>query len=129
MIVMSRRALPSVALFAGIAVAACAVTTWAVADVLYDISLPRCVSGRRAVSCGGEEGWHGVSSLLSALLTVPLLITLAGGYLFLASRLVRAEKAKRRAERRSALRRLFGLVLLVAVAVTVPATMAVRSTL
>lgn len=126
---MSRRTLPAVLLFAGIAVAASAVTTWAVADVLYDISLPRCASGRRTVSCGGEQGWHGPSSLISALLTVPLLFALVGSYLFLASRLVRAEKAKRRAERRSALRRQFGLVLLVAVAVTVPATMAVRSAL
>ena len=46
MIAMSRRTLPSVLLFAGIAVAAGVATTWAVADVLYDISLPRCVSGR-----------------------------------------------------------------------------------
>jgi hypothetical protein len=126
---MSRRALPSVLVFAGLAVAACAVTTWAVADVLYDISLPRCASGRRSVSCGGEQGWHGPSSLISALLTVPLLLTLAGAYLFLTSRLVRAEKAKRRAERRSALRLRFSLVLLAAVAVTVPVTMAVRSAL
>jgi hypothetical protein len=58
-----------------------------------------------------------------------LLFALVGAYLFLASRLVRAEKAKRREERRSALRRQFGLVLLVAVAVTVPATMAVRAAL
>ena len=126
---MSRRTLPAVLLFAGIAVAASAVTTWAVADVLYDISLPRCASGRRSVSCGGDHGWHDTSSLITALITVPLLFTLVGAYLFLASRLVRAEKAKRRAASRSALRRWFGLVLLVAVAVTVPATMAVRSTL
>jgi hypothetical protein len=126
---MSRRTLPSVLLFAGIAVAAGAVTTWAVADVLYDISLPRCASGRRTVSCGGEQGWHGPPSLISALLTVPLLLTLAGAYLFLTSRLVRAEKARRRAERRSALRLRFSLVLLAAVAVTVPVTMAVRSAL
>jgi hypothetical protein len=126
MIDMLRRTLPSVLLFAGIAVLASAVTTWAVADVLYDISLPRCVSGRRSVSCGGEQGF---SSVVSALLTVPLLFALVGAYLFLASRLVRAEKAKRREERRSALRRQFGLVLLVAVAVTVPATMAVRAAL
>jgi len=126
---MFRRTVPCVVLFAGLAVVAAAVATWAVADVLYDISLPRCLSGRRAVSCGGDEGWHGVSSLVSALLAVPLLFAVAGAYLFLASRLVRAEKAKRRAERRSALRRQFGLALLVAVAVTVPATMAVRSAL
>lgn len=126
---MFRRTLPSVLLFAGIAIAAGFVTTWAVADVLYDISLPRCASGRRAVSCGGEQGWHGPSSLISALLTMPLLFALVGAYLFLASRLVRAEKAKRRAERRSVLRRQFGLVLLAAVVVTVPAAMALRSAL
>ena len=126
---MRRRTLPSVLLFAGIAVVAVAVTTWAVADVLYDISLPRCVSGRRSVSCGGEEGWHGVSSVVSALLAVPLLLAVAGAYLILASRLVRAAKAKRRPELRSALRRWFGLALLLAVALTVPATMAVRSAL
>jgi hypothetical protein len=129
MIAMSRRALPSVLLFAGVAVAASVATTWAVADVLYDIGLPRCASGRRTVSCGGEQGWHGVSSLISALVTAPLLFALVSAYLLLASRLVRAEKAKRRDERRSALRRQFALVLLVAIMVTVPATMAVRSTL
>ena len=126
---MFRRTLPSVLLFAAIAIAAGVVTTWAVADVLYDISLPRCASGRRAVSCGGEQGWHGRSSLISALLTMPLLFALVAAYLFLSSRLVRAEKAKRRAARRSALRRQFGLVLLVAVVVTVPAAMALRSAL
>ena len=127
MIAMSRRTFPSLLLFTGIAVAAGVTTTWAVADVLYDISLPRCMSGRRTVSCGGEQGWHGLSLLLTSLLTMPLLLALAGAYLFLASRLVRAEKPRRREERRSALRRQFGLVLLVVVAVTVPATMAVRS--
>ena len=41
------------------------------ADVLYDINLPRCASGRRVVGCGGDQGWHGVSALISALLAVP----------------------------------------------------------
>jgi hypothetical protein len=118
-----------VLLFAGIAVVAAAVTTWAVADVLYDISLPRCVSGRRVVSCGGDRGWHDTSSVVSALLTVPVLFAVAGGYLFIASRLVRAVPAKRREARRREVRRQLGLVLLVAVAVTVPLTMLARSAL
>jgi hypothetical protein len=123
MIGMFRRTRPAVLLFAGLAVAAVAATTWAVADVLHDISLPRCVSGRRVVSCGGGP------SPISALLPVPLLFSVAGAYLYLASRLVRAEKAKRREARRSALRRQFGLVLLVVLVLTVPATMALRSAL
>ncbi len=126
---MSRRTLPSVLVFAGVAVVATAVTTWAVADVVYDLGQPRCVSGRRVVSCGGDQGWHDTSSLVSALLAVPVLMTLVGAYLYLSARLVRAGKAKRRDARRSALRRRFGLVLLGAVLVTVPVTMLVRSTL
>ncbi|ROP28616.1 hypothetical protein [Couchioplanes caeruleus] len=126
---MSRRTLPSVLVFAGIAVAATAVITWAVADVLYDIGRPRCASGRRMVSCGGGHGWHDTSSWVSALLAVPMLFTLVGAYLYLSSRWVRAEKAKRREALRSAVRRRFALVLVVAVAVTVPATMLVRSAL
>ncbi|MDI6102426.1 hypothetical protein QLQ12_27785 [Actinoplanes sp. NEAU-A12] len=119
----------SILLFSGIAVVATAVTTWAVADVLYDISLPRCVSGRRVSSCGGDEGWHGVSSLLTALLAIPLLMTLAGSYLFMASRLVRAAKAKRRDDVRKEVRSRFALALLAAVAIALPATLLVRSTL
>jgi hypothetical protein len=126
---MSRRTFAPVLAFAAVAVVASAVVTWAVADVLYDISLPRCVSGRRVVSCGGDRGWHGTSSLVSALLAVPALFVLVGTYLYLSSRLVRAEKAKRRDARRSALRRQFGLVLLVVVAATVPVTMLVRAAL
>ena len=126
---MPRRALPSLLVFAGIAVVTSAVATWAVADVAYDIGLPRCVQGRRVVSCDRDNGWHDTSSLVSALLVIPALFTLVGAYLVLASRLTRAEKAKRRDARRSAARRQFGLVLLAAVAVTVPLTMLVRSTL
>lgn len=119
----------SILLFSGIAVVATAVTTWAVADVLYDIGLPRCVSGRRVSSCGGEEGWHGVSSTLSALLTVPALFALVGSYLFMASRLVRAAKAKHRDALRGVVRLRFALALLAAVALALPATLLVRSTL
>ncbi|MEV6596663.1 hypothetical protein AB0M36_07310 [Actinoplanes sp. NPDC051346] len=126
---MSRRTLPSLLVFAGVAVAATAVITWAVADVRYDIALPRCASGRRVVSCGGDHGWHDTSSWVSTLLAVPMLFTLVGTYLYLSSRLVRAEKAKRREALRSALRRRSALVLAAAVAVTVPVTMLVRSLL
>ncbi|GGQ85625.1 hypothetical protein [Couchioplanes azureus] len=126
---MPRRTLPSLLVFAGVAVAATAVITWAVADVLYEIALPRCVSGRRVVSCGGDHGWHDTSSWVSAVLAVPMLLTLVGTYLCLSSRLVRAEKAKRREALRSALRRRSALVLAGAVAVTVPVTMLVRSLL
>jgi hypothetical protein len=129
MIAMPRRTLPSLLLFAGIAVATSAIATWAVADLVYDIGLPRCAQGRRVVSCNRDNGWHDTSSLVTALLAVPALFTLVGSYLFLASRLVRAEKAKRREALRSAARRQFALVLLAAVAVTVPATMLIRSTL
>ena len=119
----------SILLFGGIAVVATAVVTWGVADVLHDIALPRCVSGRRVSSCGGDEGWHGVSLLLTSLLSVPSLMVLVGSYLVLASRLVRAAKAKRREAVRRTVRLRFGLTLLVAVAVTLPVTLLVRSAL
>jgi hypothetical protein len=119
----------SLLLFGGIAVVAVAVITWAVADILYDISLPRCVSGRRVSSCGGDEGWHGVSSLITALLGIPALMTLAGSYLVLASRLVRARKAKHRESFRKAVRLRFALTLLAAVVIALPATLLARSTL
>jgi len=119
----------SLLVFAGIAAVTTAVVTWAVADVLYDISLPRCVSGRRVSSCGGDEGWHGVSSLVSALLAVPALITVTGSYLYLSSRLVRAAKARRRDDLRATLRRRFGLVFLAAVALSLPATLTARALL
>jgi hypothetical protein len=89
-----------------------------VADLVHEISLPRCVSGRRVVSCGGgsETGW------ISALLVFPALFTLVGTYLYLSSRLVRAEKAKRRV----ALRRQFALILLVSVTGTEPVALLLR---
>ncbi|WP_328470101.1 hypothetical protein OHA21_03635 [Actinoplanes sp. NBC_00393] len=112
----------SVLVFALVSVVAVAVTSWAVADLVHEIGLPRCVSGRRVVSCGGgsETGW------ISALLVFPALFTLVGTYLYLSSRLVRAEKAKRRDARRVALRRQFALILLVSTAVTVPVTLLLR---
>ena len=70
-----------------------------------------------------------MSSLLTALLTVPALMALAGSYLFLASRLVRAAKARRRDEVRRTVRLRFASALLTAVAVALPATLLVRSTL
>ncbi len=79
------------------------------------------------VSCGGDRGWHDTSSIVSSLIATPALFALVGTYLYLSSRLVRAEKARRRDARRSAIRRQFGLVLLITVALTVPLTMLVRS--
>ncbi|GIE30867.1 hypothetical protein Ait01nite_039120 [Actinoplanes italicus] len=117
----------SILLFSSIAVVTVAILTWAVADVLYDISLPRCSSGRRVVSCGGDEGWHGTSGLVSALLATPALFALVGSYLYLASRLVRAEKAKRRDALRRSLRVRFLLAFLAATVVALPAVLAVRS--
>jgi hypothetical protein len=117
----------SILLFSVIAVVTVAIITWAVADVLYDIGLPRCVSGRRVVSCGGDEGWRGVSGLVSALLATPALFALVGSYLYLASRLVRAGKAKRRDALRRTLRVRFLLVFLAAVAVALPSVLVVRA--
>ncbi|MEU4626631.1 hypothetical protein AB0G04_42440 [Actinoplanes sp. NPDC023801] len=117
----------SILLFSAIAVVAVAVLTWAVADVLHDISLPRCVSGRRVVSCGGDEGWRGVSGLVSALLATPALFALVGSYLYLASRLLRATRAKRRDELRRTLRLRFFLAFLAALVVTLPAVLVARS--
>jgi hypothetical protein len=116
----------SILLFSVIAVIAVAILTWAVADVLYDISLPRCVSGRRVVSCGGDEGWRGVSGLVSALLATPALFALVGSYLYLASRLVRAEKAKRRDALRRTLRLRFLLAFAAATSVALPAVLETR---
>jgi hypothetical protein len=117
----------SILLFSAIAVVAVAILTWAVADVLYDISLPRCVSGRRVVSCGGDEGWRGVSGLVSALLATPALFALVGSYLYLASRLVRAAKPKNRSSVRRTLRMRFLFALLGALVITLPAVMLLRS--
>lgn len=125
MITMSRSAVRPVLFFAGVSVVAAAVTTWAVADLVHEIGLPRCVSGRRVVTCGGGSA----TSWISAVLVFPVLFVLTGSYLYLSSRLVRAEKAKRRDARRSALRRQFGLVFLGATAVAVPATLLVRAAL
>ena len=63
----------------------------------------------------------------SVVVGVPALFTVAGSYLYLSSRLVRAAKAKRRDAVRSALRWRFGLVLLAAVAVSIPAALWIRS--
>jgi hypothetical protein len=117
----------SILLFSAIAVVTVAILTWAVADVLYDISLPRCSSGRRVVSCGGDEGWHGMSGLVSALLATPALFALVGSYLYLASRLVRAVKPKHRSALRRTLRLRFLLAFAAATVVTLPAVLAVRS--
>ncbi|MEV0896068.1 hypothetical protein [Actinoplanes sp. NPDC049802] len=119
----------SLLIFGAVAALATAILTWAIADVLHDISLPRCVSGRRSVSCGGDTGWHGASSLVTALLAVPALFTLAGSYLYLASRLVRATKPRNRDALRRSLRSRFALTLLTAVALTLPATLLLRSAL
>lgn len=124
---MPRRPTVPLLVFAAVAFVAAACLTWFVADLRYDIGLPRCGSGRRFHSCG-RHGWHDTSGLVSSLLALPMLFLVVGTYLVLSSRLVRAAKAKRRDALRSGLRRRFALVLLVAVLVAVPATMAVRST-
>ncbi|GAA4936322.1 hypothetical protein [Actinoplanes utahensis] len=123
---MQRR---SLLVFAAVTVVATAVVTWSVADIRYDISLPRCVSGRRVSSCGGDDGWHGVSALVSALFMVPALFAPAASYLYLSSRLVRAAKARRRDELRAALRRRFAMTFLAAVALSLPVTLLVRAAL
>ncbi|MBG0564804.1 hypothetical protein [Actinoplanes aureus] len=77
------------------------------------------------MTCGGgsETSW------ISALLVFPAPFAVAGSYLYLSSRLVRAAKAKRRETLRSALRWRFGLVLLGAVALGVPASLLLRAAL
>jgi hypothetical protein len=125
MIAMSRSVVRAVVVFAGVSAVAGAIAAWAVADLVHEIGLPRCVSGRRVVSCGDGSG----TSWISAVLVVPALFTVVGSYLYLSSRLVRDAKAKRRDAVRSALRWRFGLVLLAAVTVSVPAALLVRSTL
>ncbi|MEU4425375.1 hypothetical protein AB0F81_32545 [Actinoplanes sp. NPDC024001] len=122
---MSRSALRPVVIFAGVSVLAAATTAWAVADLVHEIGQPRCVSGRRVVSCDGGAG----TSWIASVLVFPLLFAVVGCYLYPVSRLVRAEKAKRRDGRRSALRRLFGLVFVAAVALAAPAALLVRSVL
>jgi hypothetical protein len=112
----------SILLFSAIAVVATAIVTWAVAEVFHDIGLDRCVSGRRVVSCGGDQE-HEVSGLISSLLAVPALFTLAGAYLYLASRLVRAARPKHREALRKVVRVRFTLAFLAAAVISVPATL------
>ncbi|PWK44302.1 hypothetical protein [Actinoplanes xinjiangensis] len=112
----------SILLFSAIAVVTTAILTWAVAEVVHDIGLDRCVSGRRVVSCGGADE-RGVSMLISSLLAVPALFTLVGAYLYLASRLVRAARPKNREALRKAVRVRFTLVFLTAAVISVPATL------
>ncbi|MEV4276370.1 hypothetical protein [Actinoplanes xinjiangensis] len=114
----------SILLFSAIAVVTTAILTWAVAEVVHDIGLDRCVSGRRVVSCGGDEE-RGVSMLISSLLAVPALFTLVGAYLYLASRLVRAARPKKREALRKTVRVRFALVFLAAAVISVPATLLV----
>jgi hypothetical protein len=118
-----------VPLVAVTAVLTTVVVTWYVADLLYDIGLPRCASGRRVSSCGGDHGWHGASLVATSLLGPLAPMVLAGVYLAGSSRAVRRVKPARREQHRRRLRRHSALALLVVVTVTVPVTMLVRSVL
>ncbi|BEL07171.1 hypothetical protein Q0Z83_053620 [Actinoplanes sichuanensis] len=111
----------SILLFSAIAVVTTALITWAVAEVVHDIGLDRCVSGRRVVSCGGDGSE--TSGVISSLLAVPALFTLVGAYLYLAARLVRAARPKNREALRKTVRVRFTLAFLAAAVISVPATL------
>jgi hypothetical protein len=115
----------SILQFSAIAVVTTAIVTWAVAEVVHDIGLDRCVSGRRVVSCGGGGE---MSGLISSLLATPALFTLVGAYLYLASRLVRAARPKNREALRKAVRVRFTLAFLTAAVLSIPATLLVFQT-